>query len=185
MENEVALLKWVAAGPIVSDILHQADQDFSNPQKPPKHHENTDLYEKNFRKDQNLFLRALMEYGNPFCEEEPMLVLNHVLNKNATSSAKRARAIGLNQFDSFINDRLWNGTASLYDNITENNLRLFSSKDTLVISKLKQRIGSLEADGRLYAYLFVAWQARDGNLDKYFTHENHAYPVSMSLYGKL
>ena len=177
LENEAALLKWLASGPIVSDILHQADLDFPNPQKLPKHHENTDLYEKNFRKDQNLFLGALMEYGSEgepiICEEEPMsvqIVLKHVLNENSTSSAKRARAIGLNRFDSFINDRLWNGTASLYDNITENNLRLFRSKNALVISKSKQRIASLEADGWSYTYLFVAWQARDCNLDKYFTH---------------
>ena len=63
-----------------------------------------------------------MEYGNPFCEEEPMLVQivsKHVLDENATSSAKCAREIGLNQFDSFINDQLWNGAASLYDNITK------------------------------------------------------------------
>ena len=118
-----------------------------------------------------------MEYGSEgepiICEEEPMsvqIVLKHVLNENATSSVKRARAIGLNRFDSFINDRLWNGTASLYDNITENNLRLFRSKNAWVISKSKQRIASLEADGWPYAYLFVAWQARDRNLDKYFTH---------------
>ena len=72
LENETALLKWAVAGPIISDVLNQADQDLPNSQKPPKHHEDTDLYEKNFRKDQNSFLGALMEYGNPFCEEETM-----------------------------------------------------------------------------------------------------------------
>ena len=120
LENETALLKWAVAGPIISDLLNQADQDLPNPQKPPKHHEHTDLYEKNFRKDRNSFLGALMEYGNPFCEEEPTLaqiVLKYVLDENATSSAKCAREIGLNQFDSFINDWYRNGTASLYENI--------------------------------------------------------------------
>ena len=74
LENETALLKWAVAGSNISDLLNQADQDLPNPQKPQKHHEDTDLYETNFRKHRNSFLRALMEYGNPLCEEEPMLV---------------------------------------------------------------------------------------------------------------
>ena len=88
-----------------------------------------------------------MEYGKPFCKEQLMLVQmvsKHVLNENATSSAKRAREIGLNQFGSFINDRLWNGTDSLYYNIMKTNLPLFSSKNSVVTSKSKQRIANLE-----------------------------------------
>ena len=52
----------------------------------------------------------------PFCEEEPMLtqiISKHDLDENTTSSAKRSRKVGLNQSDSFIDDWLLNGTASL------------------------------------------------------------------------
>ena len=109
LENKRALLKRAVAGPIISDLIDQANQDLQNPEKPPKHHENTDLCEKNFSNDRKSFLGALMEYGNPFWEEEPMLaqiVLKYVLDENATSSAKRARKIGFDQFVSFINYRL-------------------------------------------------------------------------------
>ena len=68
---------------------------------------------------------------------------------------------------------------------TKNNLPLFRSKNTVVTSKSKQRIANLEADRRLYANLFVACQARDGDLDNFFAHENYACPVSLSEYGKL
>ena len=186
-ENETALLKWAVAGPFINDLLNQANEDLPNPRKPPKPHRDTDLYEKNFRKNRSSFLGALMEYEKPFCEEEPMLlqiVSKHVLDENAASSAKRAREIGLNQFDSFTNDRLRNGTASLYDNITKNNLPLFCSKNTVVTSKSKQRIANLEADRRHYANLFIACQARDSDLDNFFAHESHAYPVSLSEYEK-
>ena len=74
LEDEAALLKWAVGGSIVSHLLNQADQDISNPHKSPKHHEDTDLHQKNFRKDLNSILGALMEYGNPFWEEESMLV---------------------------------------------------------------------------------------------------------------
>ena len=68
------------------------------------------------------------------------IVSKHFLDENATSSAKRAREIGLNQFGSFINNRLWNGTASIYGNIMKNNLLLFCSKNTVVTSNLQQEV---------------------------------------------
>ena len=182
LENKTALLKRAVVGPIISDIIDQADQDLQNPEKPPKHHEDTDLCEKNFSNARNSFLGALMEYGNPFWEEEPMLaqiVLKHVLDESATSSAKSARKIGFNQFVSFINYRLQNGAVFLYGNITKNNLPLF---DTVVKSKSKQRIANLEADCQAYVDFFVTCQARDGDLDNVFAHENHAYPVSVRIW---
>lgn len=137
LENETTLLKWAVAGPIMSDLLNQTDQDLHNTQKLPKYHGDTDLYEKNFKNDRNSILEALMEDGNPFCEEESILVkivLKHVLDENATSSARCARENALNQFDCFVDDQLRNGTTSLYDNITKNNLLLFRSKNTVVTS---------------------------------------------------
>ena len=134
------MLKREVAGPMISNLLlNQADQDFPNLQKHPKQH-HSDLYEKNIRKDRNSFLGVLMEYGNPLYEEKPMLVqivLKHLLEEKATSSAKCVRKIGLNQFDSFLNDCLRNGTAPLYDKIPKNNLLLPLSKNTVVTSKLK------------------------------------------------
>ena len=60
------------------------------------------------------------------------IVSKHVLDENATSSAKRAREIGLNQFNSFINNRLWNGTASIYCHLFTNRQVL---QDLLEINK--------------------------------------------------
>ena len=33
--------------------------------------------------------------------------------------------------------------------------------------------------------LYIASQAREYDLDKFFAHENHAFPVSISEYGEL
>ena len=68
------------------------------------------------------------------------IVSKHVLDENATSSAKHSREISLNQFDSFIKNRLWNGTASINDYITKNNLLLFCSKNTVVTSNSQQEL---------------------------------------------
>ena len=46
------------------------------------------------------------------------------------------------------------------------------------------RSTNLEADRRPYADFFAVYQARDGDPDNFFAHENDAYPVSLSQYGK-
>ena len=70
-----------------------------------------------------------MKYGNPFCDEGLKLVQivsKQALIENSTSLEKCAREIGLNQFDSFFNDRLQNGTVSLYDNIRKQKFAVIS-----------------------------------------------------------
>ena len=52
-------------------------------------------------------------------------------------------------------------------------------------SKTKQKLATLNAERRLYANLYVACQSREGDLDNFFSHENHSFPVSISEYGKL
>ena len=42
----------------------------------------------------------------------------------------------------------------------------------------------IKSDCSLYASLYIASQYRDGNLGV-FSHENHAYPISLSEYGTL
>ena len=68
---------------------------------------------------------------------------------------------------------------------SKNKLKLYRAKNSVVASKDKQRITNLQAGCRLFANLFIACQARDGDLDNFFAHENHAYPVALSEYGKL
>ena len=43
----------------------------------------------------------------------------------------------------------------------------------------------MKAERNLYANLYVACQSREGDLDNFFAHENHSYPVSISDHGQL
>ena len=47
--------------------------------------------------------------------------------------------------------------------------------------KTKQELVSLKSDCQLYASLHVVCQVRDGDLDEFFSHENH----SISEHGRL
>ena len=54
----------------------------------------------------------------------------------------------------------------------------------MVISKSKQIIVvNLSSDCPLFPNLYIASQAGEGDLD--LSYENHAFPVSISEYGKL
>lgn len=53
------------------------------------------------------------------------------------------------------------------------------------LSKQKLKIASLKSDCALFSRLYVACQTRDGDLDKFFIHENQAAPPSLSVGGGL
>ena len=108
-----------------------------------------------------------------------------VLSDDATSSVKMAKEIGKRQYDLFVEERLISRSASLYDNIKKNNLSLFRHKNSIVTSKSKKKIVNLTSDRQLFANLYVACQSRQGDLENFFSHENHSYPISLSEYGRL
>ena len=62
---------------------------------------------------------------------------------------------------------------------------IFQYKSDIVTSKEQEENISLNSDRRHYANLFVAFQARVGDLENFFTHENHFYPVSLSECARL
>ena len=160
----------------------------SNGNVPELHHEDTSSYEKGFHQDRDAFIASMLEYGNPFEEEEKHLVhisSRHVLDDVATRSVREAKFIGEDQYAAFVTDRLKNGDVSLYETVKRNSLSLFRQKHVIKLSKSKQKVFSLNSERRLYANLYVACQSREGDLDNFFAHENHTFPVSISEYGKL
>jgi len=54
-----------------------------------------------------------------------------------------------------------------------------------VTAKSSQKIASLRSDCNPFGHLFIASKFHDGNLDDFFSHENHPWPPSISEHGKL
>ena len=188
LENESALLKWAVAGPTICDILKTSDSVEANVNELLHHHEDTKTFEVKFQKDKNAFTNAIEDLGNPFLEEEPQLVhivTKQLLDEKASKSIKNAKDIGEHQFKAFVEQRLTEGTSSIYDTIKKNNLPLYRQKNCVVTPKSKQKVATLTSDCRLFSNLYIASQSREGNLEQFFARENHAYPVSLSEYGKL
>ena len=76
-------------------------------------------------------------------------------------------------------------TTPVFDPISKNQMTLFSRPPSRGPSKTKRTITSLKSDCTLFSRLYIATQIRHGDLDNFFKHENHAYPPSLSLLGKL
>ena len=77
-------------------------------------------------------------------------------------------------------------TKKSFHNILPKNKLCLSKQNSLVIySKTKQKIANLTSDCKLYSRLFMACQAREGNLVNFFTHENYSFPIAISEHGKL
>ena len=108
LDNQTSLIKWAVAGPIISQILRNANNDESFDAS-ALHHEDTSLFEKTFREDRDAFLRVFLECGNPFKEHDEALVhiiSKYVLDENASKSVRSAKNIGQNQYDTFVQERL-------------------------------------------------------------------------------
>ena len=66
-----------------------------------------------------------------------------------------------------------------------NKLPLLNTELVSKSSKGQENIKLVKADCQLFSNLYLASQSRVGDLDNFFALENHAFPVSLSEYGKL
>ena len=194
LDNETALLKWMVGGPEIARLVNEFknyDEESEDEDKTPKeelpHHEDSNSFEKRFRKDVASLEATLSEIGNPFDEGD---ILFQIMTKNVMAdpsikSVQNAKKIGEAQYQAYVRERLLTCKKSIYEVIPKNKLSLFRNKNAVKFSKEKLKVVSLQQDRKLYASLYVACQSRNGDLADFFAHENHAYPPAISEYGKL
>ena len=148
------------------------------------HHENTKLFQDKFHDDKKFFKETLQNLGNLFLEQGLQLfhiISKKLLDKKAVESVKCAKYIWNYQFKLFVRECLIEGMPSLSNTIKKNSLALYRQRNSVVISTSKQKRVSLSSDFRLSLNLYLASQARESNLDKFFGHANYAFPVSIRI----
>ncbi len=52
-------------------------------------------------------------------------------------------------------------------------------------NKVKKKNNNLKSDVCLFSHLYISSTIRGGDLDEFFSHENHPWPPSLSDNGKL
>ena len=131
---------------------------------------------------------AFDEYGSPFLEtSNDLLVLDtrDIADKEVVDTFFKIEALGMEQYSTFVKERLNERTKPLHDTISKNMLRLFSTPKKRKKTKAQEIMAEVKNDRNLFSRLYVASQVRDGNLDEFFSHENQSCPSSLSDRGKL
>ena len=153
-----------------------------------RHHEHTIAVQVTFASEVQALVEVIEDLGNPFMEESgDLLVLDtrDIADPAVVTTVRGIEKKGHDQYDRFVTDRLVERTSPVSDTISKNSMPLFNRPSKRAPSKDTQRITSLKSDCALFSRLYIACQTRDGDLDNFFKHENHAYPSSLSQMGKL
>ena len=102
-----------------------------------------------------------------------------------TRTTPLGRTLGAEQHSSCKEGLFLLRSKSIYETIKRNMLSLYKNINTVVIPKTQKKVTSFKQDYQLYSNLYTACENREGDLEEFFAHENHAYPPSLSIYGEM
>lgn len=152
------------------------------------HHEQTKACQKLFFNDVNTLVRVFDEMGNPFDEQSEDLLRLHtkeIMNSESVEFLTKIEQLGNSQYDTFVQERLIMKTRPLTAPIKRNHVVLFNTHGRFAKKKTTDPVSLLKSESSLFSRLYVACQTRNGDLDAFFSHENHPFPPSLSTYGEL
>ena len=126
--------------------------------------------------------------GNPFSEGSvDLLVLDtkEIAPKCVVEAVSGAKEKGQSIYDKYLEERLNKRSKPVTDTIQRCNLPLFGTPEKRPSSKTSSLVTDLKSDCRLFSKLYIACQAREGNPEEFFKHENSASPPALSCNGKM
>ena len=89
-------------------------------------------------------------------------------------------------YSQFVDERLKNAVITpLSDIIPKNKLALFDTSQVKQNSRTMGKFASMKTNCALFSRLYISCQVRQGDLDKFFQHENQPCLPSLSEMGQL
>ena len=107
------------------------------------------------------------------------------MDATVADSVRKVESLGEDQYKKFVEERLESCTKPITETLPKNKLSLFSRLPVKTQSKQKEQLAALKSDFVLHSRLYISCQTRHGDLDQFFSHENHAAPPALSTSGKL
>ena len=147
------------------------------------HHEQTSSKQQRFQKHVHSLVEVFEKYGNPFTEEQrDLIVLDSriIVGHHLIETISNIERIVKEQFQAFLRNRLILKEGSWYDPIKQYSFSIFSTPKRRKRDSKTNEIKTLKKSCRLFAQLSIFCQARDGNMEEFFSHENNSYPPSLS-----
>ncbi|XP_014677523.1 PREDICTED: uncharacterized protein LOC106817375 [Priapulus caudatus] len=121
--------------------------------------------------------------GNPFTETSADLIAMDtkvVMADEVIQSIRHAEEIGKAQYKAFVDERIMTTQKPFHDTITKNSFPMLKSGLRKTPSKSKSKTASMKSDLQLFSRMYISCQAREGDIDVFFEHENHAWPPSLA-----
>ena len=189
-ESPSALQRWMVSGPEMAGLINDFETSVNHSQvtTDTRHHEQRPGVQKAFLQDVIALKATFDEYGNPFLESSSdLLVLDtrDITDETVVDAVNNVEELGLEQYNTFVKERLVERTKQLSDTIKKNMLCLFHTPKRRQKTKAQEAMAEIKNDRNLFSRLYVACQVRDGNLEEFFSYENQSCPPSLSDRGKL
>ena len=107
------------------------------------------------------------------------------MNEEVVRTFRTVRELRVQQFKTFLTERLEDKTRFLTDALKKSNLPTFNVHENKLVSKDKFKIPVLKEDCALFSRLYIACQNQEGNLEDFFKFENQPWAPSLSEMGHL
>ena len=183
-ENEATLRRWMVAGPETARMLQKYDEKhFKAKIDIESQHEQTPSVQKRFASRVNSVTDVIDEIGNPFSDTSKVLYAldtKVIMPDSAIHSIRTAEDLGKAQYKAFVQERI-NGNAIAFIHSTQKyRLPLFNSSLGKVPASTASEVSNRQNDVRLFSRMYISCQARNSDMDAFFSHENHAWPPSLA-----
>ena len=190
-ENPNAFRKWMVAGPEQAKLMQDFESQYvtSSDTDDFSHHDMSVTGQETFRLQVKNVIDAIRGMGNPFIDTCPELIILDSRTCVRQEMAKEVMGLeeeGKTQHSKYINEVLIERCASIHDPLKRNSVSIMNPKTSSTGRKQKE-ISSLKSDCSLFSKLYIASQHRgdSDDMEEFFQHENHAWPPSLSDFGKL
>ena len=125
--------------------------------------------------------------GNPFLDSSDFIALDtkDIMHQVVIESLNKIQGIGQAQYDQYVNEQLESlSSKPISDYIKRNSLPLFGTP-LKQKSAHQNQISLLKARSDILARMYIGCQSREGNIEQFFKHKNHAFPPALSVLGKM
>ena len=170
--------RWLIAGPEMARMIHEVEH---KAHKDYKHHEQSFSTQKTFASNVQSVIDVMTELGNPFAEtSSDLLTLDTkvIMTDEVIKNISEVEELGKHQYETFVQSRLVKMEKPLYETVPKNNLQLFKTGERKVAPLKKSKLSSLKSDLQLFSRKYISCQARNGDMDTFFQHENHSWSLS-------
>ena len=101
------------------------------------------------------------------------IAIGSVAPQEIADDLQKAKEIGKNQFEKFVEKRINSNEEDFYKAVTRNDLKTFSSleKNSKALSKSKQKLLNVNVDRQLFGRLPVISKDRDVDVEELFSYE--------------